>query len=235
MGAVAALVVLGGCAGSDDGTEATTTSRAPAPSTSAAPASSTVAPTEPADPALAPAVEPREVPDGFRALRAPGIGVGVAVPEAWTVTDLRGDDLTEAQAEAAATDPQLSGLLADGGALLDDARALAALGPSSPAGTPVVTLIQLDVVVDEVPPDVEAQVRRQVEGYGAADVRVGRVAVAGRAAGAMALEVRAVLTIGGVAQQLVVQVVPTALGLAVVTVRAESGALDVVLRSLAAS
>lgn len=231
------LLVLVGCSGASDGASpsATTATRPATTTTAVRVATTTTEPGTTPSSVPAPAVEPSEVPEGYRPLRAPGIGIGVAVPETWTITDLRGDDLTTAQAEAAATDPQLSALLADGGALMDRARALAAIGPAGDRGTSVVTVIQLDTAVSTISEDLVAQVRQQVEGYGATDVQVARVDVDGLPAGEQALDVRAVLTVDGVPQELATIVVPAQAGVAVLTVRAESAALDSIVRSLAAA
>ncbi len=87
-------------------------------------------------------------PPGYRLVTGPGPGVAVAlaVPEAWEVLDLDGDDLADLQGDLA-DDPQLAGLLAQGGAMLDGAATLAALGPDGGSGRDLAVAVQLGIVL----------------------------------------------------------------------------------------
>lgn len=228
--AVAVAVALGACSGSDGGAAPPSTDRTAVTTT---PTTSTTSTTIGVD-RLPDAVEPTSVPEGWRALRAPGIGVGVAVPDGWTISDLQGDDLSADQLEAAADDPQLSGLLADDGALAGAARPLVAIGPTGDQGTSLVTLLQLLVATD-LPDELLPTVRDQVEGLGATDVAVERVVVPGLASGRRAVQVRAVLSVKGRAQRLAVTIVPATPGIAVVTARGTAAEVDAITASLAAS
>jgi hypothetical protein len=213
--AMAAVVALGSVlvacsddAGSDEA--ATTPSTTVATTTTTSPDGSGGAP-----------VDPASLPDGWAPVRAEGVGVGLAVPGHWRVEELDAEQVADRGASLAEVDPQLAGMIEQAGALVAGGRVVLAADAEG-GGTELASVVQLDLSLPTVPESFVAQVRRQVEAIGGEDVMAERVALPGLREPARALRVEATLPLGADRARLLIVVVPTDIGLAIVSIRSEA-------------
>ena len=179
-------------------------------------------------------MKPAEIPVGYKALNGDGVGVGLAVPTSWTPMTLTGDQLANGSKVLEKDNPELSALAGSAGAMLSDAKVLAARGTGTRGVRPVVAIIQTDLSLPTVPKMMGDQVEQQFKSAGATDVSTSMIPIHGLDGEARALEVSVTLAMAGQSVQLHEVIVPSSLGLVIIAMTGPPKTVDTIVSTIAA-
>ena len=179
-------------------------------------------------------VKPAEIPVGYQALNGEGVGVGLAVPTSWTPMTLTGDQLANGSKVLEKDNPELSALAGSAGAMLSDAKVLAARGTGTRGVRPVVAIIQTDLSLPTVPKMMGDQVEQQFKSAGATDVSTSMIPIHGLDGEARALEVSVTLAMAGQSVQLHEVIVPSSLVLVIIAMTGPPKTVDTIVSTIAA-
>lgn len=168
------------------------------------------------------------MPPGFRRVTRPGVDVSVAVPKAWTDSDLTKQSMEEAQAKAKEMSPQFGAL---GGGMFSNAKGFLAIGGLPDGSVGDVIVGQVGMQLPSIPESMTSMVESQFRGVGGRDVSAKRIDIAGLD-GRKGLRLDVTVDVGGKAMHLHEVLVPADAGLTVVAVQGDDETGDLILDSI---